>query len=74
MASPPTFPEAREIRRHLLAARRRVDRTATWVYRVMSRSEHPGTVYREELGPVVSRRAARMYETFLSYGVRCNAR
>jgi hypothetical protein len=65
-------PAAREIRRHLLAARRRIDETSVWIYRRMARSRHPARLYREELAPVIQRRAPRMYETFGSYGVRCN--
>lgn len=64
--------EAREIRHRLLAARRRVDRTTVWVYRVLSRSEDPPRHYREKLKPVVRRRSRQMYQTFGSYGVRCN--
>jgi hypothetical protein len=64
--------EAREIRRHLIAARRRMDRTTVWVYRVMERSEHPLRVYSEKLQPVVFRRTSEMYQTFGSYGVHCN--
>ena len=64
--------EAREIRRGLIAARRRMDRTTVWVYRVMDRSEHPVRVYNEKLQPVVIRRTSEMYQTFGSYGVHCN--
>ena len=64
--------EAREIRRHLVAARRRMDQTTIWVYRVMSRSEDPERAYRKKVLPVLQRRSAHMYETFGSYGVRCN--
>jgi hypothetical protein len=64
--------EAREISRHLIAARRRMDRTTVWVYRVMERSERPLRVYNERLQPVVFRRTSEMYQTFGSYGVHCN--
>lgn len=64
--------DAREISRHLIAARRKMDRTTVWVYRVMERSEHPTRIYNEKLQPVVFRRTSEMYQTFGSYGVHCN--
>jgi hypothetical protein len=69
------FPsEVTNVRRFLLDARKRMDRTAIWVTRVMTASDHPGRVYRQRLRQTVNRRAARLYQTFESYGVRCNTK
>jgi hypothetical protein len=64
-------PDAREMRRKMLAARRRIDAITIRAYRVMSRSSDPVAAY-NRIGPAIHRRIIGMYDTFGSFGVDCS--
>ena len=68
----PTPSGAREIRRRLLAARRRVDEVAIKAYESMARSSDPVALYDRKFSPAIVRRSHHMYEIFGSFGVDCS--
>jgi len=73
IAAVPAPSGAREMRHTLLRARHRVDEITARGYRLMSRSSDPAATFERRIAPVVRTRVARMYETFGSFGIHCNA-
>jgi len=71
IAALPAPPDASEMRRAMLKARRGVDEIAIRTYRLMTKSSDRSATLRR-LEPVIRKRVDRMYGTFASFGVYCD--
>jgi hypothetical protein len=73
IAALPAPPDAREVRKRLLGARRKIDRLAIWQHRAMSQSKRPQRTYRNRVRPVLRRRIPSLYQVFASFDIDCSS-
>jgi hypothetical protein len=71
IAAVPAPPDATEMRRAFLKARRGVDEIAMRTFRLMSKSSDQDRT-EKQLSPTIRKRVDHMYGTFASFGVYCN--